>query len=128
MKTATIKTVKTLCAVVVFAALSAPAIAQVYAGQSEKVQAHQIYRYTYAPENFTGSIAHDLQLTQQSILADVREQNRLSAHAALEASASELSGYTQVAQVTLDTGSEGAPDKLFRRTGYTFGRSYQVYL
>lgn len=128
MKTATINTVKTLCAVVVFTALSAPAIAQVHAKSSEKVQAQQVYRYTYAPENFTGSIGHDVQLTRQSILADVREQNKTSAHAALEASANELNGYTQVAQVTLDTSSERAPDKLFRRTGYTFGRSYQMYL
>ncbi|CAB0151024.1 hypothetical protein PSI9734_01442 [Pseudidiomarina piscicola] len=128
MKTATLKTVTALSAVIVLAAISAPAAAQVETEATAKVQAMQVYRYTYQPDNFNGSIEHEMQLMQQSLMANVSAENVRNAEQALATSANQLSGLTQFAQTTSAGRSERAPDQLFGRASYPFSRSYQVHL
>lgn len=123
MKTSTLKTVKALSAIIVMTAFSAPALAQ--EPTQVDVKAPQVYTYTYTPSNYAGSIAHDLDVMQQSVLASVRADSLQSARAGLEASARELQG---TARLALSTSSEGAPDQLFGRASYPFSRSYQVHL
>ncbi|MDN7124368.1 hypothetical protein J6I90_05705 [Pseudidiomarina sp. 1APP75-32.1] len=132
MKTAMMKSVHALSALAMFTLVngmvSTSAIASVEVQNANKIIAQQVYRYTYAPENYAGSIDHELGIMQQTLMADVRKDSMLSARAGLETSANELRDMTRLAELSLNTSAERAPDHLFGRPSYTLRRSYQMYL
>lgn len=82
------------------------------------VQAQQVYRYVYKPENFNGSIEHSLQLAQDNIMTNMRYDMRAVSRQALQQSHNELRLATQVAAV-----SEMLPDRFFSGASDTLSRA-----
>lgn len=100
MKTRTNKVVKTLCTAVVMFGMSANVMPNTNEQADDRqpvMQAQQVYKYTYSVENYQGSIAHDVELAQADIMADLQVSREADVTAALERSAAELQGYALLA-------------------------------
>lgn len=107
MKTRTNKVVKTLCTAAFVLGCSANAMANTVAQDTAERQpimkAQQVYKYTYKAENFAGSIAHDIELAQADIMADLIVSREADVAAALARSAVELQGYALLASASGNT-------------------------
>lgn len=101
MKTPTNKVVRNLCTAAVALGLSAGVMANTVIQQDEPRQppfkAQQVYKFTYNPESFEGSLAHDVQLAQAEIMADLKLSRDADIATALNRSGAELRGYALIA-------------------------------
>ncbi|RUO56362.1 hypothetical protein [Pseudidiomarina homiensis] len=104
MKTLTNKVVKTLCTAALVFGFSASAMANTTSEQDAPrqptVKAQQVYKYTYQADNFAGSIAQDIQIMQDDMMADLIVSRDADVAAALARTGVELQGYALLASAS----------------------------
>ncbi|RUO74655.1 hypothetical protein CWI80_04760 [Pseudidiomarina sediminum] len=89
-----------------------------HAERQPEVQAQQVYTYVYRPENYVGSIEHNLELAQASIMHNLRNDTRSASRRDLLRSHNELRAAAQLAAV-----SEMLPDRFFSGASDTLSRA-----
>lgn len=101
MKTRINNVVKTLCTAAIVVTFSTSAMANLSneqdAPRQPAVKAQQVYKFTYNPEKFSGSLAQDIQLAQEAIMTELQVSRDADIATTLKRSAAELQGYALLA-------------------------------